>query len=102
MQPNNSWSDNLALWNAIKGKLSTGKIRQLPSLLISGASPLELARQTQAPLSVVNDVLTNLSGNGIVESQSSSTSATPEVTRIYHLTSDGVRFFQQFLNSTSE
>lgn len=66
-------------------------IRRLPRLLTRGASSLEIARETGAPVIAVGEILRDLSAHGLVESQS--TSASIPNTRVYHLTSDGIVFF---------
>lgn len=92
-----SWrSDMYRLWSDLEQKSSSTAMRQLPALLKEGASPLEIARRTRTPLPSVNEILADLYGYGVVEAQSTGSSL-PEASRVYYLTSDGVRFFHEVL-----
>ena len=95
-----SWrSDMYRMWSDLEAKSSSTALRQLPSLLTNGASPLEIARQTSTPLADVTKILSELAGYGIVERQSTGTTL-PEAARVYHLTSEGVAFFRELLPSS--
>lgn len=91
-----SRSDMYRLWSDLEQKSSATALRQLPALLTDGASPLEIARRTKTPLPSVNEILADLYGYGVVETQSTGSSL-PEASRVYYLTSDGIQFFREVL-----
>lgn len=67
-------------------------VRILPSMLSSGTSALEVARKSSASPKQVDEILNRLSEHNIVESSSSGTTV-PFATKLYHMRSDGPRFF---------
>ena len=71
------------------GPPATRVLVSLPSFLTRGASPLEIARNTQASPSYVDALLKDLSSYSIVEAQPSNV----PFGSLYSLTSEGVPFF---------
>lgn len=89
-----AWPRKFQIYRLLEGASSSGAIRQLPSLLTQGASSLEIARRTNTPVRQVDELLSDLSQYGVVESQSTG-AGLPDAARVYHITSDGILFFRE-------
>ena len=74
-------------------KEQAGVLHQLPELLSTVASPLEIARRTQTTRTKVSELLSELSEYRVVRVSSTGTGS--PFTELYSLTSEGSQFFSQ-------